>query len=152
MSKWKRLQQRAVLSFKGAMSESNLCIDCGFNTAPACLNRAEAEREAGRQIARGKIKWSIPQAIDSQSEVYMVFDHVWEAAGMTDWSGVLCVGCLEKRIGRRLRPGDFTDHVFNSMPCTPRLAERQGRYDPLGELEAIINKFEAAVDARRAGH
>jgi hypothetical protein len=57
---------------------------------------------------------------------------------MKPWGGCLCVGCLEKRIGRELIPDDFdADHVFNyAYPGTPRLLERQGRYDPLGDWEA----------------
>jgi hypothetical protein len=64
---------------------------------------------------------------NTQSEVYMVHDHVWKAAGMEPYGGCLCVGCLEKRIGRRLTPANFSDHVFNTnLPGTPRLLERQG--------------------------
>jgi hypothetical protein len=119
------------------MSESYLCVDCGFDTHPGTLNRAEAEKDAARQIAAGKRNWSLPVTVDSQSETFMVHDHVWKAAGMEPWGGVLCVGCLEKRIGRRLMPDDFSDHVFNtSFPGTRRLQERQGRYDPLGDWPA----------------
>ena len=43
--------------------------------------------------------------------------------------GFLCVGCIEKRLGRRLRPKDFQlEHTFNrNLPGTPRLLNRQGR-------------------------
>src|SRR5262245_59749408 len=40
-------------------------------------------------------------------EVYMVHDHLWEAAGMAPDGGFLCIGCLETRLGRRLAPADF---------------------------------------------
>ena len=50
---------------------------------------------------------------------------VWKAAGMEPMGGCLCVGCLEKRLGRRLRPKDFTRHPFNTMPGTKRLTERR---------------------------
>jgi hypothetical protein len=67
--------------------------------------------------------------------VYIVHDHVWKAAGMEPWGGVLCVGCIEQRIGRRLTPDDFDhDHPFFFLPGTPRLLDRQGRHDPLGDL------------------
>lgn len=120
---------------KQRISESHLCIDCGFNTAPDCLNRAETEREAAKQIAAGIKEWSIPQHYDNRSETYMVHDHVWKAAGMEPWGGVLCIGCLEKRIGRRLIPDDFTDEPFNTMPGTPRLMDRRGTLvDVLGDF------------------
>jgi hypothetical protein len=40
-----------TLNFKGLMSESHCCIDCGFNTAPGCPNREEAEQEVTNQVA-----------------------------------------------------------------------------------------------------
>ena len=45
--------------------------------------------------------------------------------------GCLCIGCLEKRIGRVMRPKDFErEHPFNMVPGTPRLMKRQGRILP----------------------
>jgi hypothetical protein len=145
MSKWRRLQEPAV-DFKGTMSESYLCIDCGFDTHPGNLNRAEAEREAARQQRAGKRKWGIPVTIDSRSETYFVHNHIWKAAGMTPggWDGCLCIGCLERRIGRELKPHDFADHVFNQhYPGTPRLLERQGR---LGNFDGAPVTFPTTAD------
>ena len=134
MSKWRRLRQ--PLNFRGTMSESYLCVDCGFDTAPGNLNRAESEQCAAAQIAAGKRNWKIPASFDSRAETYMVRDAVWKAAGMEPYGGCLCIGCLERRIGRRLMPDDFGEHVFNTyFPGTPRLLERQGRHDPLGEWD-----------------
>jgi len=57
----------------------------------------------------------------------MVHDAVWTAAGLAKDDGYLCVGCLERRLGRQLVARDFTaarinnpDHPFK----TPRLASR----------------------------
>lgn len=136
MSKWRRLRQRTP-SFGGAMSESYLCVDCGFDTHPGTLTRAEAEKDAARQITAGKRNWSQTVRVDSRAETYIVHDHLWKAAGMEPWGGCLCIGCLERRIGRPLIRDDFAEHVFNTYyPGTPRLLERQGRYDPLGDWEA----------------
>jgi hypothetical protein len=125
---------------RGLISESFNCIDCGYNTAPGNLNRAESEQEYARQTAAGikKQKQSVTVTHDHRSETYIVHEHVWKRAGMAGgYSGCLCIGCLEKRIGRPLRPEDFPDHVFNTrLPGTPRLLERQGRHDPLGEWKA----------------
>jgi ClpX C4-type zinc finger len=41
------------------------------------------------------------------SEWYMVRNAVWAAAGMTPDGGCLCVGCLERRLGRQLNHSDF---------------------------------------------
>jgi hypothetical protein len=54
MSKWRRLQQR-IPSFKNTMSESYLCVDCGFDTMPGNLYRAEAEQDAAAQVAAASI-------------------------------------------------------------------------------------------------
>jgi|SRR5262245_42339514 len=63
---------------------------------------------------------------DEHCEVYMVRDSVWKAAGMEPMGGCLCIGCLEKRLGRTLTPKDFPRrHPLNSLPGTERLIERQ---------------------------
>jgi hypothetical protein len=55
---------------------------------------------------------------------YIVNQHVWEAAGLEQWrGGLLCIGCLEVRIGRRLERADFE----LSNPLT-RAGMRVGSY------------------------
>ena len=88
-----------------------LCIDCGIDTIP-------------RPRRRGTQQW------------YMVHRHVWQAAGMpkdrvlgydeTD-GNFLCIPCLERRLGRELKPDDFTDLPVNhpSSSDTPLLAARK---------------------------
>ena len=58
-------------------------------------------------------------------EYYMVHDHIWRQAR---GSGMLCIGCLENRLGRSLRPRDFTDCLLNSdaFRQSPRLRDRLG--------------------------
>src|SRR5262245_9353494 len=44
MSKWRRLRDRSIkIDAWGTISESHHCIDCGLDTMPGTLNRAEAE-------------------------------------------------------------------------------------------------------------
>jgi hypothetical protein len=83
-----------------------LCADCGVDTCP---------------VDRG-----------FRAEFFMVHDEVWAAAGMG--AGYLCVGCLERRLGRQLTPGDFTACELNDLAVaddryswswrTPRLVAR----------------------------
>lgn len=40
---------------------------------------------------------------------YMIHDDLWEHYGCAD--GCACIGCLEKSMGRRLQPDDFTTPV-----------------------------------------
>jgi hypothetical protein len=104
--------------------ESWLCVDCGINTAPGLFNQAEVKRAFA---ALGTADPSIKQRVDDRSEVYHVRAAVWKQAGMEEWGGCLCIGCLEKRLGRHLKPKDFQrDHPFNRLPGTPRLVKRRG--------------------------
>jgi hypothetical protein len=41
-------------------------------------------------------------------EYYMVADALWSASGMGPFDGMLCLLCLEQRIGRELTINDFT--------------------------------------------
>jgi hypothetical protein len=114
-----------VYDLKGSTPESWCCVDCGINTLPGCPSRIEME-----QHFNGKVLKLEPTKVTVQynehCEVYMVRDSVWKAAGVEEMGGCLCVGCLEQRIGRKLRPRDFTRHPFNSMPGTERLMQRRG--------------------------
>jgi hypothetical protein len=62
----------------------------------------------------------------------MVHNTIWKEAGMTKGdepgSQILCIGCLETRLGRTLTPGDFTNAPINNPRSwdTERLASRKG--------------------------
>jgi hypothetical protein len=63
-----------------------------------------------------------------QWEWYMVTDPVWSQSGLGTSGGCVCVGCLEKRLGRYLTPDDFEALNINkpSVLDTPRLLDRKG--------------------------
>jgi hypothetical protein len=104
------------------------CIDCGRNTAPGFPNRVDVERAQKARILTGGELVGLDCQVDEWSEVYHVRSSVWTAAGMSDFGGCLCIGCLERRLGRQLRPRDFVrSHPFNAMPGTPRLLARRDR-------------------------
>jgi hypothetical protein len=42
----------------------------------------------------------------------MLWDKVWAAAGLDHDDGWFCIGCIEKRLGRKLVLADF-----NNAPC-----------------------------------
>lgn len=46
-------------------------------------------------------------------EYYMVTDSCWKRAGMQPLGGMLCIGCLEKRLGKKLTARNFTDCSLN---------------------------------------
>jgi hypothetical protein len=101
-------------------TDSWICVDCGFNTAPGVPN---AERIRLEVAAFG----SITATVCENSEAYWVRSRVWKAANMNGWGGCLCIGCLENRLGRMLKPKDFDrDDPFHSFPGTKRLLSRRG--------------------------
>lgn len=53
-------------------------------------------------------------AEDGVNEYYMVQAAIWQAVN-PDRRGMLCIGCLEQRLGRRLTPDDFTSAPINSI-------------------------------------
>jgi hypothetical protein len=66
------------LSGEGRFSESYLCVDCGFNTAPGCPDRKQADAEillCGKSTA----------VFTKESETYPVKDTIWERADMEPW-------------------------------------------------------------------
>jgi hypothetical protein len=76
----------------------SLCHDCGIDTVPT--------------------EW------DQRAEYYMVHDEVWAEATRYGPAAFLCIGCLERRLRRRLVPADFTDAGINdpTIRATPRRA------------------------------
>lgn len=79
-----------------AVRLGTLCLDCGVNTAAI-------------------------------GEYYMLQEEVWaEATGPDGGNGMLCIGCLEKRLARQLKPCDFTDAAVNLTWAdrSPRLRSR----------------------------
>lgn len=70
-----------------------------------------------------------PRHDDGPWEYYMVHDDIWGTAGAG--RGFLCIGCLERNLGRKLTPADFSNAPVNDpagkRPRTPRLLNRLGR-------------------------
>jgi hypothetical protein len=125
------------VDLKGTTPESWVCVDCGVNTAPGFPTRIEMEQRynASKTVLRAAVGDRLATlSFDDRCEVYTIKKAVWKAAGMQPWGGRLCIGCLEKRLRRKLRPKDFPRHdAFNSLPGTERLIERR---DPDDEEEA----------------
>ncbi len=91
------------------------CVDCRANTTPCTVMRRWGQRACPAHHG-----W----------EIYMIADAVWAAAdGPARPHGFLCVGCLERRLGRELTAADFKDVSLNtrSVCDSPRLAERKSR-------------------------
>jgi hypothetical protein len=83
------------------------CKDCGMDTTPI----------TGKRSCRHKGRW----------EYYMVHGALWRKAKMHSDGGFLCIGCLERRLGRMLTVNDFTTAPVNDPDPwdTERLALRK---------------------------
>lgn len=58
-------------------------------------------------------------------EYYMVHNHLWTIYGPK--RGMLCIGCLEERMGRKLNAADFTDYPINRNPDQYRSSRLRNR-------------------------
>jgi hypothetical protein len=104
------------------ITESWLCVDCGVNTHPGCPNGPQTRIDLA-------LKGKSAVTFNRDTEVFHVKEAIWKQAGMRAWNGCLCIGCLEQRLGRQLRPRDFAQHdnkVWADLPCTERLLNRRG--------------------------
>jgi hypothetical protein len=132
---------------RGKMPESWQCVDCGVNTAPGHPDRIEMEKLYRRSAALSRAGIEIPVAkvtYDDQCEIYTVRDAVWRKAGMEPMGGCLCIGCLERRLGRKLRPKDFPARdEFNILPGTKRLIERRGTRGVLPSVTMEVERSDA---------
>jgi hypothetical protein len=60
--------------------------------------------------------WDCTQCTNCMSEYYMVTDDVWAMATEDTYSDImLCIGCLENRIGDQLTASDFSNVPLNSI-------------------------------------
>jgi len=60
------------------------------------------------------INWACQDCkLSTFTEYYMVQNKLWHQACPTDAECLLCIECLEKRINRQLKKGDFTDCPLN---------------------------------------
>ena len=110
-------------------SKRPLCADCGVDTTPCRWERVPIVwRFARRKILRANGLCVLGCDHDGRWEWYGVRDEVW-ADAQAQPHIVLCIGCLEARLGRELVPADFSDYEINEPNWwdTPRLAARKGQ-------------------------
>lgn len=64
---------------------------------------------------KSKLKWNcVDCGYNTKLEHYFVKNDVWFGQAKMLEAGMLCVGCLEGRIGRLLTKSDFTDAHINN--------------------------------------
>ena len=80
------------------------------------IGRASALQAEGQGFNSPKLHmdWSCDDCkVNTQREYYMVWDGIWEEFGCGE--GLLCVGCLEARLGRKLDKYDFNKYPINDV-------------------------------------
>jgi hypothetical protein len=128
------LRQRSRMTkknLKGIFPESWNCINCGRHTAPGMPNRSEMAKALAATEAAGEE--GVDLSIDDRAELYGVRNKVWKAAGMKPKGGCLCIGCLEKRLGRKL----------------PNLTKTHGMFFQSEMLKAVSGSSPSDGEARR---
>jgi hypothetical protein len=71
-------------------------------------------------------------------EYYMVQFALWKQVAPDCQDGILCIGCLEARLGRTLTPADFTDCAVNCNIYGNMSARILDRIGNTAEREARI--------------
>lgn len=73
---------------------------------------------------RSKRKWlCVDCTRNTKFEHYFVNNNVWFVQAKMPEQGMLCVDCIEHRIGRRLNKFDFTDAHINN-PRTNQMTDK----------------------------
>jgi hypothetical protein len=73
-------------------------------------------------------------------EYYMLHDPIWHQANPND-DGMLCIGCVESRLGRPLRATDFTPTRVNDATVhhrSSRMIDRLRRRDPASAADSPL--------------
>ncbi len=73
---------------------------------------------------------------DTLFEYYMVRASVWRAAGMSEHGGMLCLCCLENRLGGTLERTHFTDCMLNWYPESLTHVQRLAGDSLLGDIDS----------------
>lgn len=96
-----------------------------------------------RDVPNGSICMDCTANTSELNEFYMLNDEIWLRA-VPGRAGMLCIGCVEARLGRRLRGGDF-DFAWSFMSSQDRWSERL-RARALGLPDAVQRVNRAVED------
>jgi DNA-directed RNA polymerase subunit RPC12/RpoP len=83
-------------------------------------------KKTKEEIRKGFLCMDCGKDIYKSNEYYTLLNKVWHRICPTDWKGILCLTCVEKRLGRKLHRDDFlrcTNNTEQAKVC-PELAER----------------------------
>ena len=84
----------------------------------------------------------------NKTEAYFVKDEIWDLVPKTKRKGSICLSCLEKRLGRKLKKSDFKNSdIHNYQPWWSSLKESE--FDWLEDLSSQLTLYQ---DRRGKGY
>ena len=86
----------------------------GIGDAAYGVDVEEAAAEAATEADQERRSHCLDCGGSTVGELYMLHDQLWAETGLGPDDGFLCIGCVEKRLGRRLKPDDFTGAPCNT--------------------------------------
>jgi hypothetical protein len=99
---------------------------CDFGYVADAFYKADKEHTKYYDQQRRCVDCGI-QTYTQAHEFYLVCDKVWKQTGLGKNGGMLCIGCLEHRLGRELVRADFVANDINlnrTQTRSPRLQAR----------------------------
>ena len=72
-------------------------------------------------------------------EHYMLVDSTWYLIHDSN-RGMLCIGCIEKRLGRQLNANDFNDSYLNNPTTAPKSARLMERMSNHGSHNSFSDR------------
>lgn len=105
-----------------------ICLDYGIYPDDLAKRAMDFALQVERDTIIAFLCLDCHVSTERAQEYYMVQDDVWLSA-VPDGEGMLCIKCLEDRLGRPLNRNDFTDAPVNGgfFPRSDRLIEAQER-------------------------
>jgi hypothetical protein len=101
-------------------------------------------------------KWRCDDCGDNfvkRGDFCMIDSCIWEEKLGLSWTDNLCIPCIERRLGRKLRPRDFRpgQPIVKGYPFSPILQQRSGYFQMmLGIDELERQKFRRRRKRKRA--
>jgi hypothetical protein len=83
-----------------------------LSMTPSAIREREAKDRARVESRCLDCREETSFRADKADEWYMVHNELWLQANPAG-QGKLCIGCLEQRLGRQLKPDDFTEFPVN---------------------------------------
>jgi hypothetical protein len=105
-----RAGSQAEADRKALAAENRWACEVGYQALPLGFPPPWQEHESiDREPEISMTCRCVDCGEEKDGEYYTVAEEVWAASGLAPNGGMLCLACLERRIGRQLVPEDFRE-------------------------------------------